>query len=84
MLIERVKVEIEFKEVKEFEYFEYNGELYLKLPALTCTVPKYYGHARFTNVKGDFNSIGMTKEDYKYFEEDIKVRPLKSELKIYE
>lgn len=87
MNIERIKVEIEFEEVKEFEPFEHNGCIYLKLPELTCTVPQYYGHAKFRSVKGDFNAVGMSgcaEQDYEYFKADTMVRPLKAELKIYE
>ena len=87
MNIERIKVEIEFAELEEFEPFEYKGDVYLRLPALTCTVQQYYGHAQFRSVKGDFNAVGMSgraKNDYEYFKADTMVRPLKAELKIYE
>lgn len=87
MKVERIKVEVEFCEIECFEPFEYKGQIYLRLPALTCTVQQYYGHAQFRSVKGDFNAVEMTNSelgDYEYFERDKLVRPLKAELKIYE
>ena len=87
MEIKRIKVEVEFRKINIFDYFEYEGEMYIRLPALTCKIPEYYGHARFRDVKGDFNSVKITNHslgEYRYFKGDVLVKSLKTELKIYE
>jgi hypothetical protein len=87
MEIKRIKVEVEFDDIKPFEYFEYKNKLYLKLPELTCTVKQYISPSRIRDVRGDFNTIKVNDFDlaeYEKFEGSKMVRPLKSELKIYE
>lgn len=87
MEIKKIKAEVEFHDIECFEPFEHNGSIFLKLPALSCRVSEYYRHGLLRDVKGDFNAIGLSGpaiEDYKYFEADTLVRPLKAELKIYE
>lgn len=87
MEIKHIKVEVKFCEIECFEPFEYKKHIYLRLPALTCTVQQYYGHAQFRSAKGDFNAVELTNSDlgdYEYFKADTLVRPLKAELKIYD
>ena len=87
MNIERIKVEVQFCELEEFEPFEYNREIYFKLPELRCRVNAYIGNGLNKEVTGDFNAVGLSgrvRGDYEYVNVDTTVRPLKAELKIYE
>lgn len=87
MEIKRIKVEVEFCEIDVFDAFEYKRRMYLKLPHLNCRVNAYIGNGLTKEVNGTFNAVGLCGpviEDYEYFCSDTLVKPLKTELKIYE
>lgn len=87
MEIKRKKVEVEFENIKVFNYFEYKGELYLRLPELTCTVKEYVSPSRIRDARGDFNVIRINTfglPEYEKFEDERMVKPLKAELNIYD
>ena len=88
MTVEKIKVEVEFKTIEEFEPFEYRGKIYLKLPAFTCKRPVVSMAGPKDWITVDLNAISSVDKpmlsEYEYFKGTALVRPLKAELKIYE
>lgn len=80
------KIEVEFRNVDEFDVFEHGGVMYLRLPRLICRVYRYIGNGLTEDVRGDFNAVALTfcAENYVFFAENTIVRPLKSKLKIFD
>lgn len=88
MEIERIKVEVEFGSLRVFDAFEYNGELYLKIPKMTYTVATLVSPYSMRHTERRYNAVKIHKNellaDYAEFTSAQKVRPMKAELKIYE
>ena len=88
MKIERIEVEAEFGGLEVFDAFEYKGELYLKIPKLTCTIIEFVNPYSTRTVEHRYNAVKIHKNellaDYAEFASSQKIIPLKAELKIYE
>lgn len=88
MTIERIKTEVEFSRVNNFDFFEYDGDIYMKMPRLRCTVKEYLSPHRTKEAYHGFNAIRIETPaiyaNYEEFEDSAKVKPLKAELRIHE
>lgn len=88
MEFKKIKVEVEFGSLGVFDAFEYKGELYLKIPKLTCTVATFVSPYSMRHTERRYNAVKIHKNellaDYAEFASTQKIRPMKAELQIYE